>query len=66
MHSYWGDTTIGAEEQIWRIDMYSVAALLDSASFSNATGKEMPAHRPGTPALAAHSPKPRGSQSPLP
>jgi hypothetical protein len=66
MHSYRCDATIGAEEQIWRIGMYSIAALLDSASFSNATGKEMPAHRLGTPALAAHTPKPRGSQSPLP
>jgi hypothetical protein len=60
MHSYWGDATIGEEEQIWRIGMYSVAALLDSASFSNATGKEMHVHRPGTPRpRRAHPQAPR-------
>jgi hypothetical protein len=47
--------------------MYSVAVLLESASnFSNAIGKEMPAHRPGTPRPRRAHPKPRGSQSPLP
>jgi hypothetical protein len=66
MHSYWGDATIGAEEPIWRI------ACTPSLPSSTPPLSPTPQARrclptaPAPPALAAHTPKPRGSQSPLP